>query len=207
MANNLKTITVATTGAALGLAALDTTPAQAAIITYDFTVELNSELFPGFFSYDDAAPAENLGYGLEIAVTDFEWEFLGVTYTDENVGRRIPRDLPNALPDPLGVGVIVQPADFYLGQPFNPYQTLPGLDFGVAGQGNSLTRIEGNLFDSLAGRGSVSYTLRSQEPPVTSVPEPASVAGLSLLGFGWLLKEKRASSPKRLAKKTGDLPE
>jgi hypothetical protein len=94
MVNNLKTITVATTGAALGLAALDTTPAQAAIITYDFTVELNSELFPGFFSYDDATPAEDFGYGLEVAVTDFEWEFLGVTYTDESVGRREQTGFP-----------------------------------------------------------------------------------------------------------------
>lgn len=192
MTNSFKKIAVATTGAALGLAVIDATPAQAATITYDFLVNVNSQSFPGFFSYNDADPAENLGYGLEIPVTDFEWEFLGETYTDENVGRRIQRDFPN----PYGVGVIVQPADFYLGQPFpfNPYQTLPGLNFGVVSQPPFLTRIEGNLFSGPPfGQGTVTYTLRAVEPPVTSVPESGNIAGLSLLAFGLLLKKKKTS--------------
>jgi hypothetical protein len=191
MTSNVKKIAIATTGVALGLTAIDAAPVEAAIITYDFLVETNSQSFPGFFSYNDVDPAENLGYGLEIPVTDFEWEFLGVTYTDENVGRRIRREFPN----PLGVGVIVQPADFYLGQPFNPYRTLPGLNFGVVIEPPFGTRIEGNQFSSAPPftEGTVTYTLRSVEPPVTSVLEPTNVAGLSLLGLGLLLKKKKTS--------------
>ena len=70
------------------------TPAAAAVVTYDFTVNatsgpLASQSFSGSFSFDDAAPP-SLGFGGEslYALTSFDFEFDGVGYqlTDLDYG-------------------------------------------------------------------------------------------------------------------------
>ncbi|GET40261.1 PEP-CTERM sorting domain-containing protein [Microseira wollei] len=50
-------------------------------------------------------------------------------------------------------------------------------------------------FKNRSGSGTVGFSLRTTPtPPPTSVPEPGTVFGLSVLGFGWLLRKKKASS-------------
>lgn len=70
------------------------TPAAAAVVTYDFTVKatsgpLASQSYSGSFSFDDAAPP-SLGVGGEslYALSSFDFEFGGVSYllTDLDTG-------------------------------------------------------------------------------------------------------------------------
>ncbi|MFB2981716.1 PEP-CTERM sorting domain-containing protein [Microseira sp. BLCC-F43] len=78
-------------------------------------------------------------------------------------------------------------------------------DIGGQGIGSYMINFEENssfsfsfferfpYYPTSRGSGTWNYTLR-KEPPSNSVPEPGTVFGLSMLGFGWLLRKKKASS-------------
>ncbi len=177
MANTLQKLALTTAGLALSFAAIDANSAQAAIVTYDVDVAIDSgslagENFSGFFSYDDA----NLtGLGSEfLGVSDLSFNFLGVEYTEAD--------------DSFGPEVEFFDGQF-LGLLYSTdvaFSFVPGF-FDVSEAFFAYdTPAEG------AGAGDVTYTLR-QAPPSTSVPEPASMLGLLALGaFGAssVLKQK-----------------
>lgn len=202
---NFQKIAVATAGAALGLGGIGANiPATAAIITYDFSV--NGEP-SGFFSFDDTqSPVDiiGLGYGLGYGdeyfyLTDFEFTLpSGRTFELDEIKASSPAVIVNQNESP-GVS--------FLGV------NLLGLNVGNVGSDNGFfafisntlrgSELEGSLANEFGtpttpnpgGTGyGVTYTLRSEEPH-TSVPEPSTIAGLSMLGLGWLLRKKVASSP------------
>lgn len=181
---NYQKLAVATAGVALSLVAIEANSAQAAIITYDFTVDvttgsLTDTQYQGFFSYDDstltASGVESVGIAEGLSIS---FEFLGVTYTEAD--------------DDL--------VDF--GFPFVEFNqgSLVGLQYTVSnnaifsifgdnpnglGGGDQFNYIDENSFE--VGNGSVTYSLR---PASVSVPEPSAVFGLGVLGFGWLVRKK-----------------
>lgn len=89
MASNFwKKIVAVTAGVVVSCIILEAKQVQAAIITYNFVFGLptTSPIFPGetdsgFFSYDDSALA---GVGFEAIPLDFEFTFLGRTFTEED---------------------------------------------------------------------------------------------------------------------------
>ncbi|MBW4678963.1 MAG: PEP-CTERM sorting domain-containing protein [Microcoleus vaginatus WJT46-NPBG5] len=110
--NLYEKLAIATVGTALSLFALEVTPAGAATITYDFTVDITSgplsgNEYNGFFSYDDTATSE-AGAVLEpfFDVSEFNFDFVNTalqqqgqnrTYTRSDIiidGRQFPYSLP-----------------------------------------------------------------------------------------------------------------
>ncbi len=181
---NYQKLAIATAGLALRFAAIEANSAQAAIITYDFTVDvttgsLTDTQYQGFFSYDDSTLTASGVESVEIAEgLSISFEFLEVTYTEAD--------------DDL--------VDF--GFPFVEFNqgNLVGLQYTVSnnaifsifgdnpnglGGGDQFNYIDETSFE--VGNGSVTYSLR---PASASVPEPSAVIGLSILGFGWLVRKK-----------------
>ncbi|MEQ8753844.1 MAG: PEP-CTERM sorting domain-containing protein [Coleofasciculus sp. G1-WW12-02] len=181
---NYQKLAIVTAGLALSFAAIEANSAQAAIITYDFTVDVTTGLltdtqYQGFFSYDDStltgSGVESVGIAEGLSIS---FDFLGVTYTeaDDNL------------------------VDF--GFPFVEFNqgSLVGLQYTVSngaifsifgdnptglGGGDEFNYIDETSFE--VGNGNVTYSLR---PPSASVPEPSAVLGLGILGFGWLVRTK-----------------
>lgn len=163
--------TIAVASACLVLiTATDARPGQAATLTYDFDVLVDSgplanQTYSGSFKFDDS----NLtGSGQEFPdVSTVMFSFLGEDYTKED--------------DPAGPEVAFLDGNF-LGLSFSTdaaFSVVPGFSdleeavftYDIQGQG--------------VGLGDVSYTV---------VPEPSSALGtlaLSVLGAGWMLKRKQ----------------
>ncbi len=186
-------LAVATATAALSLAAMEA-KIQAASSIYDFTVDVTSGPLSGTqsfgsFSYDDVALTgtglETLGVNEGLSIS---FDFLGETYDETN-----DIDLPDY--------PIVQFQDrSLLGLNFNVFYGS-SLQFAIANEVDVSTGAVGldggNVFayDTdpsvvFEGLGTVTYK---------QVPEPSAVAGLSVLGLGFLLKKKVTSSRKRKA--------
>ncbi len=205
MNNNFKTIASAGVGLGLSLVLTDANPAQAAIITYDFSVDIKEGLltgntYTGFFSYDDESQPVGFGYGSEeFFLTDFEFNFNGREYT---------------LNDPSvatgGLQAVRRP--FFVSGNFNP-AIKPTLVVGTETDGafgsrdwffgSSVFAPGQNEFqyrqDSPnAYRGDVTYVSRV---PV-AVPEPEGGVALTLVGLGMFLTTKKIASQKRNPLKT-----
>ena len=138
-------------------------PAGAANITYDFTVNptfgpLLGESYSGSFTFDDA---NLIGFGEEfISVDSFSFSFLGVDYTEADGA---PNEPEVAFFDGsfLGLGFNEDdfsfvPGFFDLSEAFFTYDLASG-----------------------SGDGDIIYT---QVPDQQSVPEPASVLALLAIG-------------------------
>ncbi|GET40260.1 PEP-CTERM sorting domain-containing protein [Microseira wollei] len=217
MANRIyQKLALATAGTVLSLAVMDTHPANAAIITYDFTVNITSgsllgNQYSGFFSYDESAPSSftRAGYIPYFLVSDFSFDFFGKTYREKDVvynNSRAPQEPPFSYLRFTNPRPIVNNAAYFL-----PGGELDQVKFyltdysSIFGGGSYFinfypnsnfsflffARVPTNIISS--GAGTWKYTLREQ-PTSTSVPEPGTVFGLSMLGFGWLLRKKKASS-------------
>ncbi|NEO41289.1 MAG: PEP-CTERM sorting domain-containing protein [Moorea sp. SIOASIH] len=169
-----------TTGAALSLAVIETNPAQAITITYEFS----TEEFSGKFSYDDANETRReFDYrepGITVVeltypVDEIEFFFNNRTYTKADSTRE---PVWSILAEQGQLSWATE--DFS----FNP-------DSGPSIFGDLFTafEVDGEFVDT------VSFRLVEDEPPA-SVPEPGTVIGLTLLGLGWLSQKKIASSPK-----------
>lgn len=188
---------VATAAAALSLVVMEAEKAQAATITYDFTVNVTSGSLTGtqpsgFFSYDDSTLT---GVGLEtVGVNEglaISFNFLGETY-DETDDIEAP-DYP-----------ILQFQDSsLLGLNFNVFYAPSFQSFAIADEvdvaigaigtnGGSIFAYDTDPSVGFEGLGTVTYSARP-------IPEPGSVAGLGILGLGFLLKKRVASSQKRKA--------
>ena len=217
MANSIyQKLAFATVGAVLGLAVMETPSVQAATITYDFTVNITSgsssgNQYSGYFSYDESAPSGFTRFNFipYFLVSDFSFDFLGKTYTENDLQYNNSR-------------VVAYPPFSYLRftnpRPIvnNPAYFLPGGELdqvkfyltdvsSIFGGGSYFINFYPNssfsfqFFDrnpyytTSAGSGTWNYTLR-EEAPSTSVPESGTVFGLSMLGMGWLLRKKKVSS-------------
>ncbi|HAX76840.1 MAG TPA: hypothetical protein DCY88_13610 [Cyanobacteria bacterium UBA11372] len=216
MANSIyQKLALATAGTVLSLAVMETASVQAAIITYDFTVNVTSgslagNSYNGFFSYDESAPSSFTRFLFipDFEVSDFSFDFFGKTYTEQDVRYN---DARVVLDPPLSYLRFTNPRPIVN----NPAYFLPGGELdqvkfyltdvsSIFGGGSYFINLYPNsnfsflFFDRVptniisSGAGTWQYKLR-QEPISTSVPEPGTVFGLSVLGFGWLLREKKAS--------------
>ncbi|GET40259.1 PEP-CTERM sorting domain-containing protein [Microseira wollei] len=214
MANSIyQKLALATAGTVLSLAVMETASVQAATITYDFTVNLTNgdfkgNSYTGFFSYNDSEPSgvSELLYPY-FAPSDFSFEFLGKTYTESDLRYSVR----SIMVPPLSYLTFTNPRVVTDNRPyFVPGGELDQVkflvtDYNSAGIGSYIINLYENkkfffwFFDQFPqntisqGGGTWKYKLREQLPS-TSVPEPGTVFGLSMLGFGWLLRKKKASS-------------
>jgi PEP-CTERM motif len=216
MANSIyQKLALATAATVLSLAVMETASVQAAIITYDFTVNITSgsllgNQYSGFFSYDESAPSSFTRFGFipYFQVSDFSFDFFGKTYTENDVRYNNPRAeqyppfsyLRFANPRPI----VNNPAYFLPGGELDQVKFYLTDVSSIFGGGSYFINLYPNstfsflFFDRVptniisSGAGTWKYTLR-KEPPSTSVPEPGTVFGLSVLGLGWLLRKKKAS--------------
>lgn len=197
MNNKFKTIIGTGASVALSLCLAEPNPASAATISYNFRVDivegpLAGQTYTGFFSYDDESEPVGFGYGSEeFFLTEFEFDFQGVNFT---------------LDDPSvatgGLQLVRRP--FFVAGNFNP-AIEPALVVGTETDGafgprnwffgSSVFAPGQNEFEYRqdspgAFRGDVIYVLR--EPK--TVPEPGSIAALSLLGLGMFLTKKKTVS-------------
>lgn len=162
-------------GTFLGATLLSTTPATAAILTYDFTVTPDSEplfgeSYAGSFSFDDGAIS---GFGEEyIALDNFEFSFLG-----EEFGLDDGLSLAEAAffdGDFLGLSFVAEEFSF-----------IPGF-FDLS---ESYLAYE---IESGVGAADIAYDRRDAD--ATPVPEPVSSTVLLLVGLtGMALRRSRQS--------------
>lgn len=218
MANSIyQKLGFAIAGTVLSLTVIEAHSANAAIITYDFNVNITSgpllgNQYSGFFSYDDTSPAP---FGLQpfFGLTEYNFDFPERTGTPSNLFLDC-RVGPSCLPLEITGGEVVfdEPnGKIYLiprgGElvrfafsTFNPFRPpFPGFFTLIGGQtGLGFTyQLPFNPGEppSPIGGGSGTVSRRPiTPPPPTSVPEPGTVFGLSMLGFGWLLGKKKVSS-------------
>lgn len=182
-------LAVAIAGATLSLTVIEAHPAQAEIITYDFNVDVTSGLLSGqegvgSFTYDTSLPPV-IGSIRNFPVTDFNFSFLNKTYTLRDI-ELFDRLTQVSFLTFGSDGLLIN--DSFVSFGLLGFEGQP--DFAIA---NSLffTSI-GSGGTTLTGQGDVTYSLRP-----TSVPEPGTdfgFSGLGILGLGWLLRKKIASS-------------
>ena len=234
MANSIcQKLALATAAVALSLAGIEAYPAQAAIITYDFTVNITSgpllgNQYGGFYSYDDTSPSATslpVDYTSPsfvsplvpvFDVTQFNFSFLGKTYTKSDLrydGCRagiqfcFPLEFSDAEPilDPSGSPRYLIPRGGELIR--TSFSNFSSFDFSIFSVyfyilgGKTAADFRYDLPVDVSqpsrpsGSGIVRYSLRTTPtPPPTSVPEPGTIFGLSMLGFGWLLRRKKVFS-------------
>lgn len=189
--NSYTKLAFTSAGLALSLAVMKANSVNAATLTYNFNVDittgsLSNNTYEGSFSYDDS----NLtGIGLESVGVDDElsvvFNFLGRTYTEAD-------DNAASFNFPI--------AEFrdgnLVGLQYLVNDTLNNFIFSVFGDepeglggGDKFQYLDVNSLE--VSEGSVTYSLDSSPTPI---PEPSTALGVTLLGFGWLVKKKIASS-------------
>ncbi len=202
MATLSKKLAVTTAGLALSCVAMEANPAEAAVFTYDFTVDITTGLlvgnqYSGSFSYDDSS--ELTSYG-GYRPFDFTFDFEGKTFTESDLqidvagyGGFYPQGTEHFY---YGEGLVTasiglydfppEPEDF-------PKIVFLGSDFyGNLGNCSSSDCPEPSF--GPVSFGSVTYQLSP-----TSVPEPGTVGGLLFLGLSSLFLKRKSIFPKRIA--------
>ncbi|NEO69712.1 PEP-CTERM sorting domain-containing protein [Moorena sp. SIO3H5] len=170
-----------TTGAALSVAVIETNPAQAITITYEFS----TEEFSGKFSYDDAnetiseffanfpdVPVIKSTY----PVDEIEFFFKNKTYT--KVDSTIEPMWSTFTGFAEGAQLRWSTEDFSFSGANSPAGGFPEFF--------TVFEVDGEFVDTVGFR-------RVENEPPASVPEPGTVIGLTLLGLGWLSQKKIAS--------------
>lgn len=186
--NRRQKLASATAAAALSFVVMEAKTVQAATVTYDFTVDVTSGPLTGTqpsgsFSYNDSTLTgtglETLGVAQGLSVA---FNFLGKTYKETN-----DIEFPE-------FPIVQFQERKLLGLNFTAFY---GPSFQTIGIGNTVDVAAG-----LIGSGGGSVFAYDTEPSVQfegvgkvtysarPVPEPVSVAGLSALGIGFLLKRK-----------------
>jgi hypothetical protein len=191
--NVLQRLALATASAALSLVVLEARSALAAIVTYDFAVDidsgpLQSRQYNGFFRYQDEAVPPDLTGSLFDVITEFEFNFVNsagvpTTYTADDVfftGAYFSNGLFEGLNIEAEVNNI-----------FFEFESEPIVL-------NEFYYVINPLPTDQFGNGSVTYNRR--EEPATSVPEPVASLGLSIMGMSFLVKKRKASSQGKIKK-------
>jgi hypothetical protein len=178
----LQRLVFGTASAALIFTVLKASPTIAAIVSYDFTVDidygsLQGNQYNGFFRYQDESIPSNLT-GRFFDITAFEFDFVNSA----------------GLPTTYSADDASFPSVYFINGVFE------GLSIEAQVNSNVFFEFESEpiVFDeffyiiyplptSQFGGGSVTYNRR--EEPATSVPEPVASFGLSIFGMSFLLKK------------------
>ena len=181
MNKDFQTIGTVSVGVALSLAFTEANQAQAAIVNYEFKVNITEgpligQVYTGFFSYDDESEPVGFGYGSEeFFLTEFGFDFDGVEYTLDDVTCQYTDVCVPGITPPFWVGGVFpqwgkdslalrtkSPVGFEFG-PSIFLESQPEFEYGNVGSGVGVFS------------GDVTYTI---------VPEPTST--LSFLAIGTL---------------------
>ena len=189
-------LAVTTAGVALGFTAMKANPADAAIITVDFTITdvtqtagyggpplLIEQPLSGFYSFDDAStpvivPPASINLSL-FPLTDFGFSFLGRQFS---------------LADISGYGGTATSLFIGGSQVESSTERTNFSIFSISQPGFAEPR-----FNGFAQRGSFLYSvdgrpqLSPRIPPV-SVPEPATLGSLCVLGLSSIFLKKKVAS-------------
>lgn len=153
--------------------------AQAATVTYDFDVLIDSgsllnDTYSGFFSYNDSTLN---GSGDEyLAIDNLKFNFLGTDYTEADDNSSFGAEAAFLDGDFLGLSFSTDvqfsfiPGFFDLSEAYFAYDIPSGV-----------------------GTGNITYSLRPPQPP-TSVSEPTSVfslLALATMGSSYMFKNKK----------------
>lgn len=199
------TQTLAIAGALFSFVALSARSGVAATVIYDFSVDVNTARYSGFFSYDDAAVGSYIPSLPYYDVTDFSFNFRDKTYTKSDLridGRALPASLPLQITggEPVylpGGGLGITPKGGALQRfafsTFNPSSVADF--FTLVGSTNpsdsrfiygTVSPTNPNRLD--LGEGRVAFSVRS-----AAVPEPSQAAGIvtSTIALSWLLWRHR----------------
>ncbi|MEM1171349.1 MAG: PEP-CTERM sorting domain-containing protein [Cyanobacteria bacterium P01_H01_bin.35] len=158
MTNLFQQISFFATSTVLSLAVINTNPANAASIIYDFEVNnldgsLADETYSGFLEFDDS----------NLLVSQFSFDFEGVNYTEADL------IFPEVFFDGQFLGLVADVIDIDV--EFSFLEAVPEIDEPAAFI---------YLIDGQEAAGDITYTLRPDTP--VSTPEPTAV--LSLLALG-----------------------
>jgi len=193
MVNISKKLAVTTAGLALSCVAMEANPAEAAVFTYDFTVDITEgplvgNQYSGSLSYDDSSELTAFG---GYRLSDFMFDFEGTTYNESDLiyeAGGYGGFFPNA-------GLQTASSSYYASQgnvlfPYlllltpgypQPYASFYGSTGGICTAGSCPS----------SSSGSVTYQLRPPSPP-TSVPEPGTLGGLLFLGLSSLFLKRKS---------------
>jgi hypothetical protein len=192
---------LATTAATvLGSVIAQSNPAQAAIITYDFNVTLNSgplsgNNYTGFFTYDDSALAGNLDPGdppIYIPASTVSFNFDGVNYNQNDFSPGFEPEIkfiPSFSSEPFNLSWDyvnpAPPADSVRGFQFLGFLNGPPGEFFYT----YVPAVDQPGREDNEGYGSASFTFRSSQ----AIPEPATILGTTLFGLALGWKRTRSS--------------
>jgi hypothetical protein len=196
MANVSKKLAVTTAGVALSCVAMEANPAQAAVITVDFTITdvtqtaayggpplLIEQPLSGFYSFDDQStpvivPPESINLSL-FPLTDFSFNFLGRQFSLADISGY------GGTATSLFIGGSIVESDT-VETNFSIF-AIPRPDFAEPS------------FSGVAIREPFVYFVEgtpqlSQRTSPTPVPEPATLGGLCALGFSSVFLKKKVAS-------------
>lgn len=187
LTNIFRKLALTTASTVLGLAAISqTSPAQAAIFKYNFTVDASDSVQgTGSFSFDDTAPRQITAFGDALSVSDLQFSWLGTTYSAaDDVRYSLTPDLVPSIYVQQGTSNFLGALDYAVDTPTVQFAFIPFTN-GVEGS-TSFSAI--SLPDNSFKTGTVKFT---------PVPEPSSVLGtlvLGALGAGAILKRQHKSA-------------
>ena len=182
-------------GIGLGLTAINPNPSQAATIATNFTLTgtsgaLVNQQFSGFFSYDDSTIPTVISptstFPPKYRLTDFRLSILGENYTvaEFSTGAGYGGSATGL----LGGATILAPVEELVPAGYGgPIGTGLGVKSSVSFIENRFDFSNNKFGQITSGGGQVSYT---------PVPEPSSLAGLSVLGLSFMLFKKKINSKK-----------
>ncbi len=196
MANVSKKLAVTTAGVALSCVAMEANPAQAAVITVDFTITdvtqtaayggpplLIEQPLSGFYSFDDQStpvivPPESINLSL-FPLTDFSFNFLGRQFSLADISGY------GGTATSLFIGGSIVESDT-VETNFSIF-AIPRPDFAEPS------------FSGVAIREPFVYFVEgtpqlSQRTSPTPVPEPATLGGLCALGLSSVFLKKKVAS-------------
>ena len=195
MSRLMAKLAVVVAGTALGFTAIEASPVQAAPVTYNFTVKiLDGDLvgqdFSGVFSYDDASLTNN-GFetlGIEDGLK-LNFEFLGsvLTQADSELLPSDSPDWPGVWFDDGNLSGLVFDWDKDLGLGIGKIRIST---FTVFGSGRPDLTETGDFESS----GTISYFKQQAPGTDVTVPEPGTLAGLSIFGLSGLLLKKKVTT-------------
>ncbi|MCT7962918.1 PEP-CTERM sorting domain-containing protein [Laspinema sp. D1] len=189
--------TLAITGSVFSLGTVAINPANAARITYDFSVNVYSPdgyaPLTGRFSYDEATK-NTWGYevgeegypqwgvwvyeGQQYEVDFIEFSFLNRVYTQADALSPIVFRMDYANYEEIGKTLYWETEDF----------SFVGWSYRIEAIGTGFQGKKTNLYDSW----SVDFSRVQAEP--TPVPEPSILGALSVVGLAGLLRKKRVKA-------------
>ncbi len=188
-------IALTSAGIGLGLTAINAIPSQAATVTTNFTLTgtsgvLLNQQFSGVYSYDDATTPTVISplstFAPKYRLTDFNLSILGENYSVANFSTGA--GYGGSATGLLGTATILAPVEELVPAGYGgPIGTGLGVKSSVFFIEDRFSFDNNEFGQRTSGEGKVSYT---------PVPEPSSLAGLSVLGLSFMLFKKKTVSKK-----------